>query len=180
MKADEVQKYRRSALGFFEKAGIVLTGEEKKNIEIADFGLGDFETLGLAIVTYINTDRYCGKELILFPKQICPEHRHPAIGPGNPGKQETFRCRWGTVFLYVSGKPETEPEYKLPADHAPYLTVRKKIVLNPGEQYTIPPDTLHWFQSGPKGAVVSEFSSPSFDEKDVFTDSRIKRIPTIE
>ena len=38
-------------------------------------------------------------------------------------------------------------------------------------------DTLHWFQGGPKGAVVSEFSSPSSDEADVFTDPRIRRIP---
>jgi D-lyxose ketol-isomerase len=48
-------------------------------------------------------------------------------------------------------------------------------VLRPGEQHTIPPDTLHWFQAGPEGAVVSEFSSPSRDELDVFTDPEIRR-----
>ncbi|MDD8016086.1 MAG: D-lyxose/D-mannose family sugar isomerase, partial [Acidobacteriota bacterium] len=49
-----------------------------------------------------------------------------------------------------------------------------------GEQYTLPPGTLHWFQAGDQGAVVSEFSSTSFDEKDIFTDPNIKRIPEIE
>jgi D-lyxose ketol-isomerase len=51
--------------------------------------------------------------------------------------------------------------------------------LQPGEQYTIPPNTLHWFQAGDEGAIVSEFSSPSRDEFDIFTDPRIVRIPRI-
>ncbi|TSA17199.1 D-lyxose/D-mannose family sugar isomerase, partial [bacterium] len=40
--------------------------------------------------------------------------------------------------------------------------------------------TLHWFQAGDQGAVVSEFSSASIDELDVFTDPNIKRIPEID
>jgi D-lyxose ketol-isomerase len=48
-------------------------------------------------------------------------------------------------------------------------------VLRPGEQFTIPPNTLHWFRAGPEGAVVSEFSSTSRDELDEFTDPRIRR-----
>ena len=42
------------------------------------------------------------------------------------------------------------------------------------------PGTKHWFQSGPEGAVISEFSTKSTDETDVFTDKRIVRIPVIE
>lgn len=42
------------------------------------------------------------------------------------------------------------------------------------------PDTRHWFQAGDKGAVVSEFSTKSLDEYDIFTDTRIRRIPEIE
>jgi D-lyxose ketol-isomerase len=41
------------------------------------------------------------------------------------------------------------------------------------------PDTKHWFQSGPEGAIVSEFSTRSTDEADIFTDPRIKRMPEI-
>jgi D-lyxose ketol-isomerase len=48
-------------------------------------------------------------------------------------------------------------------------------VLRPGDQHTIPPDTLHWFKAGDEGAVVSEFSTQSRDETDVFTDPRIRR-----
>ena len=55
-----------------------------------------------------------------------------------------------------------------------------EIHLLPGEQYTILPNTLHWFQGGEDGAVVSEFSTHSTDETDVFTDTAIVRLPVIE
>jgi D-lyxose ketol-isomerase len=35
---------------------------------------------------------------------------------------------------------------------------------------------LHWFQAGPDGAVVSEFSSASRDELDEFTDATVRRL----
>jgi D-lyxose ketol-isomerase len=54
-----------------------------------------------------------------------------------------------------------------------------EMVLHPGDQYTIAPDTLHWFQAGEHGAIVSEFSSTSVDELDVFTDPNVKRVPEI-
>jgi D-lyxose ketol-isomerase len=136
------------------EAGIVLTPAERDRIEVADFGLGRLDETGLQIVVYVNTDRVCAKELVLFPGQACPEHRHPPV-EGQPGKEETFRCRRGTVHLRVAGE--------------------KEIVLQPGDQFTIPPDTLHSFHAGDKGAIVSEFSTRSRDESDVFTDPRIVR-----
>ena len=90
---------------------------------------------------------------MLYPGQTCPEHRHPPFD-GTPGKEETFRCRRGTVELNVEGET---------------------IMLGPGDQYTIPPDTRHWFRAGAEGAVVSEFSSTSRDDLDVFTDPAIER-----
>jgi len=68
----------------------VLTPEEADHIEVADFGLGELETIGLELVVYVNTERVRAKELVLFPRQICPELRHPPIGD-DPGKEETFR-----------------------------------------------------------------------------------------
>jgi D-lyxose ketol-isomerase len=142
----------------FAAAGIELTAEERGRIEVADFGLGDLRKTGLMLLVYVNTDRYCAKELVLYPGQTCPEHRHPPFD-GTPGKEETFRCRRGSVDLWVDGR---------------------KITLRPGEQFTIPPDTLHWFQAGAEGAVVSEFSSASRDDLDVFTDPRIVRAPAVD
>ena len=61
-----------------------------------------------------------------------------------------------------------------------YYKSRHEVILNPGEQYTLYPDTPHWFQAGPKGAIVSEFSTRSTDDQDQFSDPRIKRAPEVE
>jgi D-lyxose ketol-isomerase len=171
---------QKRAQEFLKQAGIVLTREETRNIEIADMGLGELETTGLELVVYINTERCCAKELVLFPQQTCPEHLHPPIPQFNePGKEETFRCRWGTVYLYVEGEPTSKPKAKPPKHRSAHYTVWHEIALKPGEQYTIPSNTLHWFQAGPRGAVVSEFSTTSRDEYDIFTDPEIRRAPEI-
>jgi D-lyxose ketol-isomerase len=145
---------RAQAAAMLAEAGIVLTPLEREQIEVADFGLGRLEDVGLQIVVYVNTERVCAKELVLFPHQHCPEHRHPPVD-GEPGKEETFRVRRGRVHLHVAGAGD--------------------IVLAPGEQYTIPPNTLHSFEAGDVGAIVSEFSTTSRDALDVFTDPRIVR-----
>ena len=168
---------RARAAELLERAGVVLTPDERAHIEIADFGLGELERTGLQLVTFVNNERYCAKELVLFPHQTCPEHRHPPVGT-DPGKMETFRCRSGMVRLYVEGPASPMPAARVPAGSERYYTVFHELVLAPGEQHTIPPNTLHWFQAGPEGAVVSEFSSTSRDELDVFTDPRIVRVPS--
>ena len=167
------------ACEFLDRAGMALTADEINNIEVADFGLGELETTGLELVVYVNTSRVCAKELVLFPHQTCPEHRHPPIGD-DPGKEETFRCRWGTVYLYVEGEVTSKPAAKAPGGHERAYTVWHEIVLHSGQQHTIPPNTLHWFQAGYDGAVVSEFSTRSRDEFDIFTDQEIRRATIIQ
>lgn len=174
----KIEEARKRAREYLYRAGVALTPEEARTIEVADFGLGQLEETGLELVTYVNTERVCAKELVLFPRQTCPEHLHPDIG-GKPGKEETFRCRWGEVYLYVPGEPVDPQKAKArpPAGREDTYTVWHEIVLRPGEQYTIYPQTLHWFQGGDEGAVVSEFSTRSRDEADIFTDSQIRRMP---
>ena len=150
----EAQAYAAEQLA---ACGIALTEAERGAIEVADFGLSRLRDEGLMLLVYVNTDRYCAKELVLYPGQACPEHRHPPFD-GTPGKQETFRCRRGLVTLRVDGR---------------------ELVLPPGEQFTIPPDTLHSFRAGPDGAVVSEFSSASRDDLDVFTDPTVQRATVV-
>lgn len=174
----QLEAAQARAAQILQRAGIVITADERANMEVADFGLNDLEHIGLEIVVYVNTDRVCAKELVLFPRQICPEHRHPPLAD-HPGKEETFRCRAGQVYLYVPGEPAAAPHGQVPATRQNAFTVWHEVVLNPGEQYTLYPNTLHWFQAGPDGAVVSEFSTRSVDEADVFTDPDIARIPEV-
>jgi D-lyxose ketol-isomerase len=150
---EELREAQAYAAEQLEAAGIALSEADRASIEVADFGLSRLREAGLLVLVYVNTDRYCAKELVLYPGQTCPEHRHPPFG-GNPGKEETFRCRRGFVQLRVAGE---------------------EIDLAPGEQHTIPPDTLHSFRAGPDGAIVTEFSSASRDDLDVFTDPAVER-----
>lgn len=154
-----------------------MTDDEKASVEIADFGLDCVDKIGLQLITYVNTDRVCAKEMVLLPGQTCPEHIHVPTD-GMQGKEETFRCRYGTVYLYVEGDGNPDGiKAKLPDTP---VTVYHEVVLNAGEQHTILPGTKHWFQGGYEGAVVSEFSTHSTDETDVFTDKAIIRETKIE
>jgi D-lyxose ketol-isomerase len=178
LSQSQVQQAQLRAAAMLAQQGTVLTPHEAQQVEVADFGLGELERTGLEIVVYVNTERYCAKELVLFPRQTCPEHLHPPVG-ADPGKMETFRCRWGLVWLYVEGEPTPQVAARIPAGSEAYYTVFHEITLLPGEQYTIPPGIRHWFQAGDAGAIVSEFSSTSRDEYDIFTDPRIRRLPEI-
>jgi len=167
---------QKKAVEYFDKAHIAITEEEINKIEVADFGLGDLWNTGLEILTYVNTERVCAKELVVLPNQTCPEHRHPAIGD-YAGKEETFRCRYGIIYLYVDGEPTRKRAVDPPNGK---YTVFHEIVLNEGQQYTLKPNTKHWFKAGPAGAVISEFSTSSYDEGDIFTDENITRAPEVD
>jgi D-lyxose ketol-isomerase len=177
-RRSEVRQAQQRTLQYLQQSGIHLTEVEQASIEVASFGLNDLAIQGLEIITYINTDRYCAKELVLFPRQTCPEHLHPPV-QGDPGKMETFRCRSGEVYLYVEGEPTSNIKAVIPPKSVDYYTVFHEIKLLPGEQYTIMPGIKHWFQAGETGAIVSEFSSTSRDEFDIFTDPHVERIPVI-
>ena len=165
------EEARKAALDMLSQAGIALIPDEKARVEVTDCGLNDLKNIGMQVVTYINTSHVCAKELVLMPNQLFPEHKHPPVA-GEPGKEETFRCRWGEVYLYVPGKVTPNPKGHPPQQ---YYTVKHEVVLHCGEQYTIDPNTLHWFQAGPQGAIVSEFSTQSRDETDLFTDPNVNR-----
>lgn len=181
MNSNDMDSIKSKFITMLDQAGIVLQDNEKQELELAGLGLGHFAIEGLGLIVYANTDRYCAKELIMLPNQTCPEHRHPTVkldhGKTEDGKMETFRCRSGSVYLYVDGSSNKETiTSKIPVGSEAYYTVFHEVILKPGDQYTINPNTLHWFQAGPQGAIISEFSSTSRDELDIFTDPRINRI----
>lgn len=172
---EERQKWTANQI---REAGYPLTDEEAARIEVADFGLGEIDHFGIQLITYVNTERVCSKDIVMKPWQICPEHLHPNEGT-ELGKEETFRCRKGLVYLYVQGSPTQSPSHRLRPEDEGRVSVFHEIVLNPGDQYTIMPNNLHWFQAGNEGCIVTEFSTRSTDGSDVFTDKAIVRAPKI-
>lgn len=172
------EDYKKEVLNLYEKAHIVLTENEIDRLDCTDYGLGNVRAEALNLVVYVNTSRYCAKEMVLLPNQTCPEHIHPST-EGRKGKQETLRCRWGKLYLYVASDEKLDEgkiHVSIPKKNKAYYTAGREIILLPGQQFTVKPDTPHWFQAGAEGAVISEFSSTSDDASDAYTNPNIKRI----
>ena len=93
--------------------------------------------------------------MVLFPGQTCPEHRHAPVEQLNyPGREEPSAAGTGWCTYMWTGIRQRIPR-RSHLTEASCNTVRHEIVLHPGEQYTMHPNTRHWFQAGPDGAVVS-------------------------
>jgi hypothetical protein len=158
----QIWSAQERAAQILQQAGIAITLEERQNIEVSEFGLGELEQTGLELVVYINTDRYCAKELILLSNQTCPEHRHPKVG-GAPCKVETLRCRWGRVWLYVEGEPTPDlhgksqagmkhitpsstRSFSIPASNTPFLPIPcigfRRVIRVPSSPSSPPPATI--------------------------------------
>ena len=170
----EAQKW---AYDFFKKAGIPIREDEREKIEIADFGLNEFEKQGMHLFTMVSTNRYAAKALALAPFQTEPEHWHPPID-GDPGKQETIRVVYGTLYFYIPGEDTLKSGF-VPPGREKVFTCRHEIVMRPGDQLTLEPGQKHWFQADREGVVLYTFSSTARDVLDGFTDPEIKRVTDV-
>lgn len=106
-----------------------------------------------------------------------------------PGKSETFKAIYGdgvllsdTAVVLNTPKgvnPEKPPKsFRKRIDHVretQCITTSREIYMAPGTNVLLPKCTKHAFLAGPKGAVYLEFSTPSMDEADRFTDPRVIR-----
>jgi D-lyxose ketol-isomerase len=156
------------------KAGVVVRQAEIDKMEVADFGLSELEESGAQIVTLVDTNKIAAKLLIMLPWQTEPEHTHPKIDD-YAGKEETVRCEWGELYLYGPGEPTSNPKGRPPEHRKHTYTVWHEYILKPGDQITFAPNTPHWFQGGPEGAVFWSFSTKVVDKEDKFTDPDIQR-----
>ena len=158
-------------------AGIQITDEEAKSIEVVDFGLSNLEREGVQVLTLVQTERISIKVLVLFPNQTEPEHWHPPV-EDDPGKEETVRVIAGTVYFYVPGEDTFKEGFFVDGKEDCY-TMRKEIVMKPCDQIILAPGEKHWFQAKDEGAVMYSFSTIARDALDQFSDPDIERITKI-
>jgi len=174
----EKRKAQKKAAEMMRRVGIQINDEEIKRIEVVDFGLSRIEAEGVQVLTMVNTDRLAAKVLVLCPNQTEPEHWHPKIGD-DPGKQETIRHIWGDLRFYVEGPDDMAEGFIVPGKEDAYQ-LRHELLLEPGAQLTFEPYEKHWFQAGPRGAVLYSFSTTVRDGLDGFTDPDIQRITVVK
>lgn len=106
-----------------------------------------------------------------------------------PGKSETFKAIYGDGVLFAdtmqvlyapSGvDPEVIPEELLPLVEKVRaeqdITTTRMIYMTKGMNVLLPKNTRHAFLAGLNGCVYLEFSTPSMDEADRFSDKRVIR-----
>ena len=130
---------------------------------------------GFVSVDILRSPRVRTVVFVLFPNQALPQHKHPPYDD-EPGKEETIRVLWGKAKVYVPGSATNE-DVRIPPGKDAYYTVFDEIKLEAGDQYTIPPDTEHWFQGGSKGAVVITFQNRVDESRNYFRDPRSTGCP---
>lgn len=170
----ESNQVREQVVTILSGAPVVLRQDELNSMEIADFGLSDIKTVGAQIITLVHTETVAVKLIVMLPRQTMPEHRHPRLG-NYPGKEETIRCVWGKLYLYSPGTPTANPGARVLEHRRHVYSVWHERIMVPGDQVTLPPNTLHWFQGGSEGAVIWSFSSKAYDTEDIFTDPEVQR-----
>lgn len=148
MNRSKVIQAQAKARQQLEAAGLFVA--ESLIIEIADFGLGRYESIGLGLVVRVNETEYCSKWLTLLPGQECPTHYHKL-------KKETFFVLHGQVEVAAD-------------EH--------EVSLKPGDSYTLKPGVRHSFRSV-GGAVIEEVSTHDENSDSYFDDPSIVRDPAV-
>ncbi|MBQ5957435.1 MAG: D-lyxose/D-mannose family sugar isomerase [Clostridia bacterium] len=210
MKRSEINQKIRETEAFIKEHGFHLPpfcnwtpedwkekGEECREIvdnmlgwDITDYGLGDFDHIGLTLVTIRNgnqnnpkyTKPYAEKLLISEEDQICPMHFHWS-------KMEDIINRGGGILmmeLYNSTENEeldTVNDVIVVSDGVK-LKIPAGTVLEmmPGQSVTLTPGLYHrfWAKKGCGKVLIGEVSKCNDDNNDNRFLEPIGRFPTIE
>ena len=153
------QVAKRAFLDMFEHYGIPFTPFLEQNFWVADFGLGDFEHVGMGGVFWINNPdhRYFGHEIYLLPSQMIVEHYH--VPSAFPAKHESWQVRCGSVYNFGIGDPTPNPP-ALPESQRGHITVSNYHVMNTGDISGLKQlESRHFLMAGEQGAVVTEYGT---------------------
>ncbi|MBN1557564.1 MAG: hypothetical protein JW951_05395 [Lentisphaerae bacterium] len=113
----------------------------------------------------------------------------PGLVAVYPGKSETFKAIYGDGILFadtaeVLYAPEGVDPHSIPGELLPLagkvreqqaITTQRMIYMTRGMNVLLSKNTRHAFLGGLSGCVYLEFSTPSMDEADRFTDPRVIR-----
>jgi len=158
--------------------------------DVTDFGLGEFERVGLVVFTVRNGHRklkayahktYCEKILIVRENQHTPMHYHAS-------KQEDIICRCGgdlVCQIYNRGGDGKLDggDVEVALDRL-RCTVKAgtELILRPGESITLTPLMYHefWAREGTGTSILGEVSTVNDDATDNFFLHALGRFPKIE
>ena len=130
-----------------------------KDMWVTDFGLGDFENVGMGGIFWVNNaeQRYFAHAIYLLPGQMIPEHAH--VATTYPAKHESWMVEKGWAYNFSEVGDETPNAPAIPATHGP-IKSKNFVVQKVGEVLPLKAlTTFHFLMAGPEGAIVSEWST---------------------
>jgi len=138
--------------------GITFTPFMEENFWAAEFGIGDFENVGMGGVIWVNDAEhgYYACEMFLLPDQMIPEHAH--LKTAYPPKFETWMVTKGWAFNFSEVGEATQDTPAIPEGHG-IIKSKNFIIQEPGEIVHLKEaETLHFLMAGPEGAIIDEWA----------------------
>lgn len=149
---------KKAYLDMFDFYGVPFTPLMEKDIWFTDFGLGDFENVGMGGIFWINDQDYgyFAHAIYLLPGQMIPEHAH--VKTADPAKHESWMVNHGWIYNFSEIGEETPHAPAVPATHGPIKSKNfvKQVV---GEVSRLKKlESFHFMMAGPEGAIVDEWA----------------------
>lgn len=138
---------------------VPFTALMEKDFWVTDFGLGDFENVGMGGIFWVNDAEhgYFAHEIYLLPCQMIPEHAH--VKTDKPAKFESWMIQKGMCYNYSAVGEPNQGGPKIPESHGP-ITSTNFEEQEVGELLHLKEiETFHFLVSGEEGAIVSEWAS---------------------
>lgn len=130
----------------------------EENIWVEDFGLGDFENVGMGGIFWVNDKEhgYFAHDIYLLPNQMIPEHAHMATDM--PAKFESWMVTKGWAYNFSEVGEATPNAPAIPASHGEPRS-KNFTVQNLGEILHLKEiETFHFLMAGDEGAIVNEWA----------------------
>lgn len=149
----------KAMLDMFSHYDFEYTEFMQENMWVTDFGLGDFENIGMGGIFYVNDpeQNVFGHEIYLLPNQMIAEHAH--VATDFPAKHETGLVRHGSAYNFCIGEPSANPP-KLPESQKEFITLSHFDKKEVGDLVFLSEiESKHFLFSGDHGLILTEFGT---------------------
>lgn len=123
-----------------------------------DFGLGDFENVGMGGIFWVNDQEhgYFAHAIYLLPGQMIPEHAH--VKTEFPAKFESWMVTKGWAYNFSEIGDATPDMPAIPASHGP-IKSKNFLIQKVGDIVHLKKEeSFHFLMAGPEGAIVDEWA----------------------
>ena len=152
--------------------GVPFTDLMAKDMWVTDFGLGDFENVGMGGIFWVNDPEYgyFAHAIYLLPGQMIPEHAH--VKTKYPAKHESWMVENGWVYNCSEIGEETGNLPTIAASHGP-IKSKNCVIQKVGDVLRLKKlESFHFMMAGPEGAIVDEWACYHDNDGLRFTNSK--------